>query len=82
MEFIENKENLEFKIGDFILFDYGVLAIVCSNDERITLATLNDGYILESLYSGKSIDEVKAALIREGSYIRVIKSENILIKEV
>jgi hypothetical protein len=82
MDFIENKENLEFKIGDFILFDYGVLAIVCSNDERITLATLNDGYILESLYSGKSIDEVKAALIREGSYIRVIKSENILIKEV
>lgn len=82
MEFIENKENLEFKIGDFILFDYGVLAIVCSNDERITLATLNDGYILDTLYSGESIDEVKASLIREGSYIKVIKSENILIKEV
>ena len=82
MEFIENKENLEFKIGDFILFDYGVLAIVCSNDERITLTTLNDGYILDTLYSGESIDEVKASLIREGSYIKVIKSENILIKEV
>lgn len=81
MDFIENRENLEFKIGDFILFEYGILAIVCSDDEKITLVTLNDGYILDPLYVGKTIDEVKASLIREGSYIRVIKSENIIVKE-
>ena len=81
MEFIEKRDNLEIKNGDFIVFEEGILAIVCNNDEKWTLVTLNDGYVLDGLYEGKTLNELRERIIEEGAYVRAIKSENIIIKE-
>ena len=81
MRFVGKEERVNLECGDFVLFENGSVGIIANKEGRYGLLYLSCGVFSSDLDFG-NLKLLQECIERRYKDVRIIKSKNIVIKEV
>ena len=81
MRFEGKEESISLECGDFVLFESGLLSMVMKGNEKYGMVCLDSGYS-NIVFDYYKLEDLIKCIKKKYPKSRIIKSKNIVIKEV